>query len=86
MHSNILTSRHQLSRFAQVSRMEHGGVVGDALLELMKAKKLASILGGAWHANEEEEVDTDTDERPTASTGRALPKVGCTNETSFVEP
>lgn len=26
-----------------------GGFVGDALLELAKAKELASMMGGAWH-------------------------------------
>lgn len=33
-----------------------GGHVGDALLELAKAKKLASVMGGAWHdANESDD-------------------------------
>lgn len=26
-----------------------GVIVGDALLELAKAKELANVMGGAWH-------------------------------------
>lgn len=43
--------------------------VGDDLLELAKAKELASVMGGAWHANEEDwDADSDTEQRsPVAS-------------------
>lgn len=35
-------------------------LVGDALLELTKAKELANVMGGAWHSTEED-VDADSD-------------------------
>lgn len=38
--------------------------VGDDLLELAKAKELASVMGGAWHANEEDwDADSDSEQR-----------------------
>lgn len=44
-------------------------LVGDALLELAKAKELASVMGGAWHSTEED-VDLDSDsELPSSSSG-----------------
>lgn len=37
--------------------------VGDDLLELAKAKELASVMGGAWHANEEDwDADSDSEQ------------------------
>lgn len=32
--------------------------MGDDLLELAKAKELASVMGGAWHS---EDADADSD-------------------------
>lgn len=34
-------------------------LVGDALLELAKAKELASVMGGAWHDAEDAESDSE---------------------------
>lgn len=36
-------------------------LAGDALLELAKAKELASVMGGAWHAFEED-ADSDSEQ------------------------
>lgn len=39
--------------------------MGDDLLELAKAKELASVLGGAWHS---EEWDADSDSEQSCRT------------------
>lgn len=44
-------------------------LVGDALLELAKAKELASVMGGAWHSTEED-VDVDSDSELPSSSSR----------------
>lgn len=54
--------------------MRYDGVVGDALLELAKAKELATVLGGAWHANEED-LDSDCEEQPNNKDEDARAKV-----------
>lgn len=36
-------------------------LVGDALLDIAKAKKLASFMGGAWH--DEQDAESDSEEK-----------------------
>lgn len=38
--------------------------MGDDLLELAKAKELASVMGGAWHS-EEWDADSDSEQPRT---------------------
>ncbi|CAM9685389.1 unnamed protein product, partial [Scytosiphon promiscuus] len=46
--------------------------MGDDLLELAKAKELASVLGGAWHA-EEWDADSDSEQSRTKAHAQAEP-------------
>lgn len=39
-------------------------MMGDDLLELAKAKELASVLGGAWHSDEGD-ADSDSEQSKT---------------------
>lgn len=43
--------------------------MGDDLLELAKAKELASVMGGAWHS---EEWDADSDSEQTRQVNKRL--------------
>ena len=36
-------------------------LVGDALLDIAKAKELASYMGGAWH--DEQDAESDSEEK-----------------------
>lgn len=36
--------------------------MGDDLLELAKAKELASVMGGAWHSEEVDDSDSDSEQ------------------------
>lgn len=44
--------------------------MGDDFLELAKAKKLANVMGGAWHS-EEWDADSDSEQQASATAAAA---------------